>query len=675
MKHAHAGRLRSSWCLDTVAIFALAVLLVAPLFRVYYRDAWHSIESTFIADGRFLKDHWPSPRWQPLWYCGTRYDYIYPPAIRYGTASLAKILGVTPARAYHIYTAFLYALGIAAVYLFARTGTGSRAWGWLAAAAAATVSPGLYLIGPMRADAEGYYSLPQRLHVLLRYGEGPHISAVSVLPLALAATWLALERRRPGMLALAALFSALVVSHNFYGATALAILYPLAVWARFVTQPRREVLLRAAAIPVLAYGLTAFWLTPSYVRITLANMRLVSQPGNRWSLGVALGVAALFAWMSWRAGRRYPERAWTIFVAGAAIFMTLDVVGNHYLGFRVMGEPLRLVPELDLIYILLAISVLGWLLRRRIERPRLLALAPQVLAALILIAACVPALRYLRQAWKPYTRDEHPERRIEYRLTDWLARNLPGERILVSGSLRFWFNTWHDLAQVGGGSDQGVLNQSSVAALWVVVHDPDPEWALQWLQAAGAGAVVVHDERSQEIYHDFPHPRKFDGRLQVIYDSGAGDRIYRVPRRFPGLARVVEAARMEKIRPLLEYPDRENVRAYVDVVERGPDKRVQWRREGLEAIRLSTTLAPGEAVLVQESYDPYWRAYSGGRRLPVRPDPMGFLLIEAPPGDHTIHLVFELPLENRIGRVASTLTVGLLAVLCLSARRRVTAAK
>lgn len=670
MKQERASRSRLSWALDTLAVFALAGLLVAPLFRVEYRDAWHSIESTFIADARFLRDHWPSPRWQPLWYCGTRYDYIYPPAIRYGTASLAKITGITPARAYHIYTAFFYALGIAAVYLFVRTGTRSRARGWVAAAAAATLSPGLYFIGPMRADAESYYSLPQRLHALVRYGEGPHISAVSVLPLALAAAWLALERRRPSMLALAALFSALVVSHNFYGATALAILYPLAVWARFVTQPRPEILLRAAAIPALAWGLTAFWLTPSYVRVTLANMHLVSQPGNRWSLGVALGVAILFAWWSWRAGREHPERAWTIFVAGAAVFMTLNVLGNHYVGFRVMGEPLRLVPELDLIYILVAISVLGWLLRQRIQRVRWLSRAPQALAALIVIVSLLPASRYLRHVWKPYTRDEHPERRIEYRLTDWLARNLPGERILATGSLRFWFNTWHDLAQVGGGSDQGVLNQSSVGALWVAIHDPDPEWAVLWLQAAGAGAVVVHDARSQEVYHDFPHPRKFDGRLQVIYDSGEGDRIYRVPRRFTEPVRVVELARLKSIRPLRESPDRENVRAYVDAVERGPDKPVHWRREGLEAMRLSTTLAPGEAILVQESYDPYWRAYSDGTRLPVRSDPMGFLLVEPPPGEHDIRLVFELPLENRLGRVASALAAGLLIVLLLPVRRR-----
>lgn len=38
-----------------------------------------SIESSFIAEARFLVEQWPHPQWQPLWYAGTRFDYLYPP--------------------------------------------------------------------------------------------------------------------------------------------------------------------------------------------------------------------------------------------------------------------------------------------------------------------------------------------------------------------------------------------------------------------------------------------------------------------------------------------------------------------------------------------------------------------------------------------------------------------
>src|SRR5262245_32471782 len=99
-----AGR----WILfDSLLVFLLTAALVKPLFKAKYLDKWDSIESTFISDARFLADHWPHPRWQPLWYCGTRFDYVYPPMLRFGTAVITKIHPrVWPVKAYHLYVAF-----------------------------------------------------------------------------------------------------------------------------------------------------------------------------------------------------------------------------------------------------------------------------------------------------------------------------------------------------------------------------------------------------------------------------------------------------------------------------------------------------------------------------------------------------------------------------------------
>ena len=52
--------------LDCVLLMLLAAALIKPLFQAKYMDRWNSIESTFIADARFLKENWPHPRWQPL---------------------------------------------------------------------------------------------------------------------------------------------------------------------------------------------------------------------------------------------------------------------------------------------------------------------------------------------------------------------------------------------------------------------------------------------------------------------------------------------------------------------------------------------------------------------------------------------------------------------------------
>ena len=72
--------------------------------------------------------------------------------------------------------------------------------------ATSLMSPIFLFMPRFRGDA--WQLQPQRLGVLVKYGEGPHMSALALIPIALAFTWLALEKRRPWAIALAAIFSA-----------------------------------------------------------------------------------------------------------------------------------------------------------------------------------------------------------------------------------------------------------------------------------------------------------------------------------------------------------------------------------------------------------------------------------------------------------------------------------
>ena len=152
-------RQRRGWWLDACAIYVLAVILIFPLFRVKYLDNWGSIEPTFIAEARLLQENWGHHLWQPLWYLGTRADYVYPPGLRDGVAMLSWALHSTPAKAYHIFIALLYAFGIVGVYLWVRTVSGSRGAAWLAAVGVALVSPCLLLFAEWRADSPFFVPL------------------------------------------------------------------------------------------------------------------------------------------------------------------------------------------------------------------------------------------------------------------------------------------------------------------------------------------------------------------------------------------------------------------------------------------------------------------------------------------------------------------------------------
>lgn len=645
--------MRRTTTIDSLLIFAFVCVLIWPLFQLEYLDNWASIESTFIADARMLSNNLPHPSWQPMWYAGTRFDYIYPPALRFGTALIAKAGGVSTFRAYHLYTGIFYALGIVAVYWLVRVGTASRLFSWLAALATALLSPSYLLVTLLRQDS-GYW-VPQRLHVLMTYGEGPHISSLAVLPAALALTFVGVRKWQPAALVAAAVLCALVVANNFYGATALAILFPILVWAVWTSERSWPVWFRAVGIAVLAYGLSAFWLTPSFIGITLLNLKWVAQPGNTWSGIVALILVSIFCAISLQLGRGRPDRAWPIFVGGAAAVLSLDVLGLYYFGFRLAGEPHRLVPELDLILILALLELIRTLWNRPSWRLPLV---------IVLLLAFAPAARYMRHAWSPFPQAKPLEDVYEYQISKWAHDHLPGARVLASGSVRFWYNAWFDNAQIDGGSMQGMLNQILPIATWQVTQGVEPEISTLWLQALGTDAVIVPDKSSPEVYHDYAAPHKFQGALPVLYDDQNGTVIYSVPRVHPGIGRIVDQAALTSINDIRGGDDIETLAKYVAVIEdpRQPATTVTWH--GFDDIQVQAQVAPGSSVLLQESFDPNWHAFENGTELAIIREPvMGFMLINAPPGNRLIQMHFSVPVENRAGQIL--FAIALIAMLAL----------
>jgi hypothetical protein len=172
------------------------------------------------------------------------------------------------------------------------------------------------------------------------------------------------------------------------------------------------------------------------------------------------------------------------------------------------------------------------------------------------------------------------------------------------------------------------------------------------------------------MFKDFQYPQKFAGVLPVIYDDHEGNTIYRIPRRYPARARVVETERLNPLQPPRFNDDVEYLRAYSDTIEKGPDSPPTLTREGTDAMVVRAKIGPGQSIVVQESFDPVWQAWSGGRRLPIRKDAMGFMAIDAPPGDRTIRLSFPTPFENRVGQGLTAITALLvLALLVLGLRK------
>ncbi len=664
--------MKRSWIIDSLAIFVLTSILIWPLFKIVYLDRFASIESTFIADGRMLLNNLPHRNWQPLWYCGTRADYVYPPGLRYGTAILTKVLHTSPPRAYHIYIAVFFVLGILAIYLMVRIGTGSRMFAWLATLATALVSPSFLFLSEYRHDS--VFRAPQRLHALITYGEGPHISSLSALPFVFIAMLLWMRKRNPAWLAAAAIAAAVVVTNNFYGATALAILFPILAWACFVAHPSGRLLVSLASIAVLAYGLTAWWLVPSYLKVTSENLKLVAEQGNAWSVIVLMVTVLAFIAITLKLPARF-KSVYGIFVWGGFFFLSLDILGHQFFHFQVAGESSRLIPEFDLFFILAAIEVLRWLWDwKPAGAPTWV---PRAVVGAIVVASCWPVPHYLKHAYLPFPEDHNWRDRMEYKTTKWVHENLPGLRVLATGSLRFWYDAWFDLPQLDGGSQQGVLNLNIVVSQPRMMWGNDMELNRLWLMALGTDVAIIPQPNSKEIYHDLvPELLPFwKKEFPVLRDDGEGNIYYRIDRRVPGIVRIVDRTAMKGLARIPPVEERIPLRNYVKAIEAEPPagnakNRLHMDRPNTDEMHFQATMEPKEAILVQESYDPAWHAYANGQPITVEKDPVGFMLLHPAPGAQNVVLIFEPTMEIRAGLILSFLSVAIaIALLVLGYRR------
>jgi len=189
------------------------------------------------------------------------------------------------------------------------------------------------------------------------------------------------------------------------------------------------------------------------------------------------------------------------------------------------------------------------------------------------------------------------------------------------------------------------------------------------MQAQGTDAVIVPDKTSVEAYHDYSEPHKFRGALESLYDDHAGTAIYRIPRVHPGIGRVVDNRAIASAGKMRSGDDWETLAKYVRAVEdpSAPAVSVKWT--GFDGMGVQATVSAGQSLLVQESFDPAWRAEENGKAVAIRAEPfMGFMLLDVSPGYHEIHLRFATPLENRIGEVLFGLSC--LAILGLLAAGR-----
>ncbi len=633
-----------------LALFLGNLWLVRWLLTVEYLRHMGSIEGARIALSRWMLENWRDLSWFPLWYGGIPFENAYPPLWHAAVAAAAAVTGFTPAHAYHVAIAVAYALGPVTLFLLVLRMTGSNVYGSATALLYSLLSPSAFLVPAMARDMGSAWR-PRRLQDLVVYGEGPHVAALTLLPLVLILVMVAFEKRRPVWWLLAALGISSVLLTNWLGTAELSML--VAAWLlAYPEKPWWRRWLVTAGLGASAYAIASPWIPPGTVWAFVHSEEFraggyTAQPASRLlMLAAALAGLLLLLWLFRRLRAPAPLRFAILFLYPTFLITMSSIVSDPAL----MPHRLRfhLVMEMG---IALSLGVGAGLATERLPSRW------KRYTACVLLAWCsYPAVRYAAYAVR-IIQPVNIAETVEYQEAKWLRERVAGGRVFVPGSIRFFLNAFTDVPQFAGGFDPGVVNP-----LWTHVNyqilsgenagSREGEIAILWWKAFGGDAIAVSGPKSREAYRDFRNPRKFDGLLPEAWRDG-DDVIYRVPRRSDGLAHVVRRGDLAARQPLNGI-DIEPVRPYVAALEDAslPLATFTWPSRH-EAV-ISARLEKAEILSVQISYHPGWKASVGGQPRRVYGDNLGQLVVEPEcDGACTVALQYNGGIESAWARLLS----------------------
>ena len=163
--------------------------------------------------------------------------------------------------------------------------------------------------------------------------------------------------------------------------------------------------------------------------------------GNSWSLPVLIVLLLLYACgQPGGSAARADFPRIRFFIWSALWWLAVYILGFRWFGFQVAGNPIRLIPEMDLFAILCFVQLAGIIWR---STPETVELVPRIALLVLLFFAYRPSWRYLKHAYHEFPKASNWQEHVEYKTETWLYEHFPDERAFVTGTIRFWYDTWH----------------------------------------------------------------------------------------------------------------------------------------------------------------------------------------------------------------------------------------
>jgi len=618
--HMLRKRVRESHWPAVIALTALNLAICWRLFKVEYTNNFSSIEGAFIGLARYISQHWGDFAWWPMWHCGMPYQDTYVPLLHLITAAVATVGHISAAHAYHSVIGAIYALGPAMLYLMAVRLGASRGAAFLSALCYSLFSPSALVMPDVVRDMGGLW-FSRRLQVLTVYGEGPHISSMTMLPVVVLALENTLRRGTSRAFALASLAIATVFLTNVPGTMGLG----LAVFCWICSQKAGDLKRAwgaAAGASVLAYAVACFGVPPSAIRTVAGNIAPMHKGfsnalryGPVWLVLALAGVAA--------AGYLLARLRLPLAARFAALYLALTAV----LVLSAKSEVFELLPQAGRLHLEME---MGACILFGMALWVLYSLIPRWVRPIVLVL-CLPAvvLQFHHYRARAHYDLQYADiaKRSEFTSARWVDANLRNGRVFAGGSTGFWLNAFTDTAQLTGCCDQGLSMPvlSDVPFLINTAVDPaSTQLAVEYMRAMGVDALIASGPNSTDEYKDLKEPGRFAALLPVLHQEN-GDTIYGVTPVPGALAHVFHAG--EVVPPNSPPASRTAAAPLYARIVMDPSRTAQftWVRGG--DARIKANLQRGDLMLVQVAWFPGWKITVNGQRRKAAADGFGFITI------------------------------------------------
>jgi hypothetical protein len=566
---------------------------------------------------------------------------------------LIRALAALPHSSYalglHQLTGVTYCVTPLLLYLASWKLSGAAGYSFAAALICSLFSP-ITLLVP---DGVFHFSnlwTARRLYLIFDWDDLPHITSLTLLPVAVWSLRKALRSQNRLPYAICGIAMAGMMLANMFGMVLVAmtiVTVPLALEIR----PRLTDFLKASAVALCAYIVICPWIPPSLIRTIRTNSILDTEAGKLSGTLLALGIAALVGLAINRlAARRIGNWAMRWLLLFGCIVMLIPVL-DYYAGLHFVPQPNRYRIEADIALIWIAVFCLRPLIERCPKGARV------VLILSFVMLAGNQIVTYRRYTKLLLGRID-VTRSIEYRTAKWLEQNLPGQRVMMAGSIASWGNAFANVPQISAQPYTTTPNWTAYVSTWVISSGEnagaqDAAVSILWLKAFGARAITVPGPQSPEYWKQFVNPRKFEGMLPVIWRD-RDTSIYRVSDRPFSLAHVIRPDDIVRHKPVNGL-DLGEVRRYVAAIEDPVRPPAALRWEGDNRAVIDARLQPGEIVSTQITYHPGWHARMNGIAAEIASDGIGLMTVAGAgcSGECRIVLEYNGGAELRACRAAS----------------------